>query len=59
MFIVQSINDFDYELSVKFSQNSTKGSFSVLGYLKGRGGLFMGSCPKINAIDTEYLIATT
>lgn len=30
-----------------------------LGYLKGRGGLFMGGCPKINAIDTEYLIATT
>lgn len=31
MFIVQSTNDFDYELSVKFSQNSTKGSFSVFG----------------------------
>ena len=27
MFIVQSINDFDYELSVKFSQNSTRGIF--------------------------------
>lgn len=31
MFIVQSTNDFDYELSVKFSENSTKGSFSVFG----------------------------